>query len=226
VAAKSRLAKQQLTIPRQELISAHMACNLVHNVKQALEGCPVSEVHGWLDSTVALHWLKGGGDYKQFVRNRVQKIIEKAYIHWQYVNTKENPADLGSRGGSVNESTQLWLKGPEWLSKEESWPSDITTTPTDESCTELKPIKEILAVAVVEDNLFDKLLEKHELWKTIRIMAWIRRFIYNVKRCNRKKKTIWCHHYGRNSNNTELLDPENSKRRAEQSKIRRRPRKT
>ena len=188
VAAKSRLAKQQLTIPRQELVSAHMACNLVHNVKQALEGFPVSDVHGWLDSTVALHWLKGGGDYKQFVRNRVQKIIEKAYIHWRYVNTKENPADLGSRGGSVNESTQLWLKGPEWLSKEGSWPSDITTTPTGESRTELKPIKEILAVAVVEDNLFDKLLEKHELWKTIRIMAWIRRFIYNVKRCNRKKK--------------------------------------
>jgi hypothetical protein len=64
VAAKSRLAKQQLTIPRQELVSAHMACNLVHNVKQALEGFPVSDVHGWLDGTVALHWLKGGGDYK------------------------------------------------------------------------------------------------------------------------------------------------------------------
>ena len=38
VAAKSRLAKQQLTIPRQELVSSHMASNLVHNVKQALQG--------------------------------------------------------------------------------------------------------------------------------------------------------------------------------------------
>jgi hypothetical protein len=65
VAAKSRLAKQQLTIPRQKLVSAHTACNLVHNVKQALEGFPVSDVHGWLDSTIALHWLKGGGEYKQ-----------------------------------------------------------------------------------------------------------------------------------------------------------------
>ena len=54
VAAKSRLTKEQLTILRQELVSAHMACNL----KQALKGFPVSDVYGWLDSTTALHWLK------------------------------------------------------------------------------------------------------------------------------------------------------------------------
>ena len=118
VAAKSRLAKQQLTIPRQELVSSHMASNLVHNVKQALQGLPVSGVYGWLDSTVALHWIKGHGEYKQFVHNRVRKIQEKGYIQWRYVNTCENPADLGSRGGAVNEKTELWLKGPNWsLSK-------------------------------------------------------------------------------------------------------------
>ena len=132
VAAKSRLAKEQLTIPRQELVSAHMACNLLHNVKQALKGFPVSDVYGWLDSTTALHWLKRGGEYKQFIRNRVKKILEKAYIQWRYVNTKENPADLGSRGGKVDESTQLWLKGPEWLSKQDVWPDDITTVSTVE----------------------------------------------------------------------------------------------
>ncbi len=35
VCAKSRLAKEQLTIPRQELVSAHLACNLVHNQRKA-----------------------------------------------------------------------------------------------------------------------------------------------------------------------------------------------
>ena len=161
VAAKSRLAKEQLTIPRQELVSAHMACNLVHNVKQALKGFPVSDVYGWLDSTTALHWLKGRGEYKQFIRNRVKKILEKAYIQWRYVNTKENPADLGS--GKVDESTQLWLKGPEWLSKQDVWPDDITTVSTVESRAALKPVKEILAIAMEEKNLFDDLLEKYEL---------------------------------------------------------------
>ena len=37
VAAKSRLAKQKLSIPRLELVSAHMALNLIINVQEALE---------------------------------------------------------------------------------------------------------------------------------------------------------------------------------------------
>ena len=37
VAAKSRLAKRGLTIPRLELVSAHMATNLVTNVRNAWE---------------------------------------------------------------------------------------------------------------------------------------------------------------------------------------------
>ena len=112
VAAKSRLAKEQLTILRQELVSTHMACNLVHNVKQAFKGFPVSDVYGWLDSTTALHWLKEGGEYKQFIRNRVKKILEKAYIQWRYGNTKENPADLGSRGGKVDGINAVMAEGP------------------------------------------------------------------------------------------------------------------
>jgi hypothetical protein len=58
VAAKSRLAKKNLTIPRLELVSAHMASTLVDNVKNALS-YPVTSVFGWLDSTTALYWIKG-----------------------------------------------------------------------------------------------------------------------------------------------------------------------
>ena len=76
VTAKSQLPKQGLTIPRSELVSGHMAANLVDNVKKALYGFPVTGVTGWLDNTVALCWVKGQGQYKQFVQNRVQKIRE------------------------------------------------------------------------------------------------------------------------------------------------------
>ena len=38
VTAKSHLAKQGLTIPQLELMSGHMAVNLITNVHQALEG--------------------------------------------------------------------------------------------------------------------------------------------------------------------------------------------
>ena len=108
VAAKAGLAKQGLTIPHLELVSRHMATNLVRNVKEALTGFPVQNVYGWLDSTVALHWICGGGDYKQFVHNPVQKIKSKEYITWRHVGPQGNPADLGSRGGVVTEDNELW----------------------------------------------------------------------------------------------------------------------
>ena len=200
-----------------------MASNLVHNAKQALEGFPVSDMYRWLDSKPALYWLNRCGENKQLVHNRAQIVLKKAYIKWQYVNTKEKPADLGSGGCTVNGPTKLWLNGPKWLSKQENWPSDITTTPRNESVTKLKPIKEILAVAVEEKNPLDELLEKHELWKTIRIMAWTRRFICKSQTVQQIEQQIWPHHYGRNRSDDELLDPENAKRWADQSKMWRRP---
>ena len=46
VTAKARLAKKDLTIPRSELVSAHMATNLVMNVKNALTELPEPAVYG------------------------------------------------------------------------------------------------------------------------------------------------------------------------------------
>ena len=98
VAAKGRLAKQNLTIPRLELVGAHMATNLLINVRNAYDNLPPPMLYGWLDSTVALHWIKGNGQYKQFVANRVAKIRLHKDIEWRYVPTDNNPADLASRG--------------------------------------------------------------------------------------------------------------------------------
>ena len=87
LAAKARLAKKGLTIPRLELVAAHMATNLVDNVRNALEGCAVRSVYGWTDSMVALHWISGKGNYKQFVSNRVAQINAKGYIQWGHVSS-------------------------------------------------------------------------------------------------------------------------------------------
>ena len=130
--AKSRLSKKRLTIPRLELVSGHMATDLVYNVKEALEGFPVRKVYGWLDSTVALHWIRGNGEYKQFVGNRVKKIQEKQ-ITWRHVPTEENPAYVGSRGGEVSKLTTLKWRGPSWLSRPQDRPPDPVTASTQET---------------------------------------------------------------------------------------------
>ena len=107
IAAKSRLAKKNLTIPRLELVSAHMAANLVDNVRTALERYPIKSVHGWSDSTVTLHWIKGGGTYKQFMTNRVRKINSKDFTEWRHVDSSHNPADIGSRGCKADQLTSV-----------------------------------------------------------------------------------------------------------------------
>ena len=78
VCSKSRLAKKSLTIPRLELVAAHMAKNLVMNVERTIDTVKVVAVHCWSDSTVTLYWINGQGEYRQFVSNRVAKIKEHA----------------------------------------------------------------------------------------------------------------------------------------------------
>ena len=124
VAARSRLSKKGLTIPRPELVAGHMAVNLATNVRAAAQGLPIHRTCCWLDSTVALYWIKGQGDYKQFVANRVRRINSHQGVTWRHVPTGSNPADLASRGGDLK-SAELWWNGPEWLSNPESWPADI-----------------------------------------------------------------------------------------------------
>ena len=64
---------------------------------------PVTSLVGWLDSSVALHWIRGEGKYKMFVANKVNKILEHEGVTWRHVPSKNNPADVASRGGLIDE---------------------------------------------------------------------------------------------------------------------------
>lgn len=180
VAAKARLVKRGLTIPRLELVSAHMVTNLIVNICDALEGFPVVRLHGWLDSTVALHWINGGGQYKLFVENRVQKIRAHSEIKWRHVPTEMNPADLASRGGTL-ENQELWWEGPRWLPYSVDWPPNIVTKASNESLVEAKVVKELFMHTHTGRDLFNPVLEKYSLSKSIRVRAWVTRFIYNTQ---------------------------------------------
>ena len=185
VAAKGRLAKQGLTVPRLELVAAHMATNLLVNVRNALDNVPSPKLYGWLDSTVALHWIKGNGQYKQFVANRVAKIQLHKEIEWRYVPTSVNPADLASRGAQVR-NCQLWWTGPEWLSNPHQWPENPVTEKTAASEAEAKMIREVVSLAKDQkkpnSNVFEDLLDHFDLRRALRIQAWVQRFTTNRDR--------------------------------------------
>ena len=188
VAARGRLAKQDLTVPRLELVAAHMASNVLVNVRNALSSMPITGMYAWLDSTVVLHWIAGGAQYKQFVANRVNKILQHPDIQWRHVPISKNPADLASRGG---QPTELWTTGPEWLADHEKWPPNPVTKPSEQSRAEAKLVKEVLAAAAQAEQVPTEravLLEKYSLKKTLQIMCWVHRFIHNCR--NPKERSL------------------------------------
>ena len=128
---QNRVAPKDLRIPRLGLVAAHTLAKLMANVTASLTKIPISNVHYWSDSTTALHWLRHKGTWSVFVRNRVNKIQELTKnSQWRHVPTQINPSDLGTRGISPNKIGNLWLKGPEYLSRPDDWPAqpEITST--------------------------------------------------------------------------------------------------
>ena len=154
MASRAKLAKKGLTILQLELVSGHIAVNLLSNVKEALQGFSVTVKYCWLDSTVALHWIRCPREYKQFVNNRVQKIQAHSDVVWHHMRTSDNPANVGSRSSEVANHA-LWWSRPEWLSNKACWPSDIVPNATQESLAEGKVKQDMLAVAVVAVDELD-----------------------------------------------------------------------
>jgi hypothetical protein len=96
-----------------------------------------------LDSTVALYWIKGAGEYRQFIANRVAKKQAHSDIKWHHVPTKENPANLGSRGGQL---TELWLHRPACVSVQMA--NNASKKPTKrETLRQLAKIYDSLGIA-------------------------------------------------------------------------------
>ena len=166
IASKSRLSDRDMAIPRLELIAAHIATNLGANIKEALPSQNIRSVTCWTDSTVLLQQLKDKGRYKVFVANRVSKILEREFIAWNYIPTKQNPVDIGSRESHVRKLPELWWIGPTWLKEFSKWPVQSYIGPNTESQQECKTIPEVMAVTV---ETLDKLFAKYKFWKFLKI---------------------------------------------------------
>ena len=141
ITSKSRLVKRNLTILRPELIAAQMSANLSQNIKNALNNQNVRNFYAWSDGTVVLHWLKDKREYKVFVSNPVAKIREHTHLKWNYVPTRNNPADLGSRGCALGKLCEFWWNGPEWLRDCKNWPEQPNITNNNEFEIERKMVR-------------------------------------------------------------------------------------
>ena len=74
------------------------------------------------------------------------------------------------------------MNGPPSLPYQDHWPPNIDVQASPESQAKAKIAKEILAITVPKKDAFTEMLENLSLWKTLRVCAWITRFLVNCKR--------------------------------------------
>ena len=89
--------------------------------------------------------------------------------------------DLGSTGCNVESLADKWWDEPSWLANHEEWPEQKGKIPTRESEKEAKLIREVMCVAVEQEEEFNETLHKCNFWKVIRTTSWVFRFITNCR---------------------------------------------
>ena len=194
VFAKTRLAPvKEITVPRLELMAILIGVRCIQYVKEQLQ-VGIANTYLWSDSQVALGWINSEKSLPVFVKNRVSEIRKHSDIIMNYVSTKENPADVATKGATAKAlyTDSLWWHGPEWLSKPSSeW--DFPKKNCSEVLTDEEGQDNLTAISVMEQ---DKTSEKQEysapleidcerfssIIKLLRVTALSLKFIKKLKR--------------------------------------------
>ncbi|XP_068756894.1 uncharacterized protein [Montipora capricornis] len=170
---------KKVSLPRLELLAAVVNARLLKFVVGALP-MKVARVVCWSDSMVALHWIKGqSSSWKPFVANRVAEVQSTWDPEcWRYCGSKENPADLLTRGLSCSDmiSSTLWWNGPQWMfSPCEPLPAQPENEAAPaEACEEKRTTH--VCTAVVAEPLID--MSRYGTWlKLIRVTAYVLRAV-------------------------------------------------
>ena len=180
VLGKSRLAPlKTVTIPRLELSAAVVGVNLCVCIQKQLTGVNISHVRFWTDSVAVLWYIYHEEKrFKTFVANRVAKIrLHSNPTDWHHVSTKNNPADVASRGLHPNDTQGIsrWIQGPEFL--RDVGFSMTTSQPIRDFDDAEERTVSMTTTQLDNSEPLSKLLSYYSSWYKLRIcVAWLLRF--------------------------------------------------
>jgi len=211
---KARVSPTKVTtIPRLELTAATVSVTVGNMLKEELLYDNVEEFF-WTDSKVTLGYISNEARrFHTFVANRVQKIRNNTTPQqWFYVPTSENPADMASRGTTVNELlSSNWLTGPQFL-----WEKEINL-PTKETIKlpigdpEVRKVQ-ILNTQTTEHKSLSDRLAKFSSWsRAVSAVARLKRYLLkdNSRSLSTNRKTKRRNHNNQRSTKTSIFKRNN-----------------
>lgn len=144
-----------------------------------------SKVYCFCDSKVTLSCINHPIEQlRQFVSNRVEKItsiIRKE--RWFYIDTKNNPADLATRGISAEIllRDKTWINGPNWSQDDFTGYTSHAYESSVDVLPEIRIIRVSFNVSKIEIPL--SILNRFSsLIKCINVMSYVLRFINNLRK--------------------------------------------
>ena len=119
VFSRSKLVPKGMSIPRAELLAAHLNATIGHVVHLAL-GDLLKDRVKLTDSQVSLFWISSTSNpLKQWTRNKTVEIDRLApRKEWFYIRSADNIADMGTRkGASIADilDGSHWRNGYKWM---------------------------------------------------------------------------------------------------------------
>lgn len=174
------------TIPRLELCAAVAAVTKATKFLQESSFEP-SSCHFYTDSMIVLGYIQNTTrKFSKYVSNRVAYILKHSSIsQWTYVNTKENPADIATRGASPQVlKDSNWFTGPSFL---KSGKIQVCDSIEDNLPEELVSKTVLASSSAVVKPVFTSLIVRFA-----RFSSWasLRRALFVLKKFLRCRKAV------------------------------------